>query len=133
MDICTPKILLAEDDADDVMLFREMIGDFDSLLTIAQNGVECIEYASNEAVRYDIFFLDINMPRVNGLSCLKAIRQISSYADVPIIMLSTASDRKTIESAYQYGANLYLTKSINYKQLKHSIQKVVMECLFSKR
>ena len=65
----------------------------------------------------DLMLLDINMPKINGIDLVKIIRERFSIQQVPIIMLSGSSSHSDINRAYEYGANSYLCKRDNYKDL----------------
>jgi len=93
------------------------------------NGLEAIELA--ERFRPDVIFLDIFMPKMNGIEAIPEIRKISpeSY----IVMLTAFEDFLHIERALTAGADGYLTKGISPEILQEAILKVVEgERVFSK-
>jgi len=105
-------VFLAEDDVEDVLLFQMAIGQLQNgyQLTVFKNGEELLAAMADPMhVRPDIIFLDINMPKRNGIEALTVIRKEFSK-DLPIFLLSTADDRVTVENARKVGATGYLTK-----------------------
>jgi len=112
-------ILLAEDDEDDSHFFQEAISSINKnyRLTIVNNGEKAIQYFKEAILMPDFIFLDINMPMVNGIECLKRIKSLHPSNDISIIMLSTSMSEKMVESSYRYGANMFIQKPTNFNDL----------------
>ncbi len=72
-----------------------------------------------------VVFLDINMPKKNGLEVLEVLRKDEKFKKVPVIMLSTSSDARVIDKALELGANLYAIKPTSYDILKNIIVKII--------
>jgi len=121
------RIYLAEDDQDDINFFGEALGEVSdaSTLEVFGDGHDLLEHLKNGETLPEIIFLDINMPVMNGLECLKRIRENSRFDHIPVIMLTTTSARATIELAYNDGANLFVKKPYNYRDPRAMIQFVV--------
>jgi len=119
-------ILLADDDEDDVFLFQEALSETESVhkLTIARDGIEVIEVMSLPPVP-DLIFLDINMPRKNGLECLAEINLATDSNEIPVICLSTSQNIDVIEHARQLGAYGYIIKPSTFKGYKSMIADVL--------
>src|SRR5688572_19011249 len=102
----TKTLLLAEDDEDDFILFREAIKDFPGQLNLnwVKNGEELMDKLNHE--KSDIVFLDINMPLKNGFECLTEIRSDENLKHIPVIIYSTSDDSKLVNWMYNAGANL---------------------------
>ncbi len=64
-----------------------------------------LNHTSNELP--DLLFVDLNMPRKNGLECLKEIRSNMKFSDVTIVIFSTSLAKKDIEETLIIGANGY--------------------------
>ena len=121
-------ILLAEDDEDDYLLFKDAIGDQDGLLHLnwVKDGEELMTVLKQDhASLPDVVFLDINMPRKNGFECLTEIRNDKRLADLPVIIFSTSSDKALVNWMYNAGANLYLCKPTDFGKLKKSIESAI--------
>ena len=81
----------------------------------ASDGFEAIEKILSEDI--SLFVIDINMPKMDGLTLVRKLRKTSKYLNTPIIIFSTEADKKDIEMGLQAGANLYLTKPMGPKAL----------------
>ncbi len=75
----------------------------------AENGIDALEklYASPGV---DCFIIDINMPKMDGITLIRTLREQAAYSDIPIIVLSTEREERDKEEAQKAGANLYIVK-----------------------
>ena len=73
-----------------------------------------------------LLFLDLNMPRKNGLQCLKEIRSNKKLKDISIAIFSTSDSEEDIEKTFLNGANVYITKPNDFNLLKQLLEKAVM-------
>jgi len=119
-------IMLADDDADDRMLFEEALREIcsDSKLITTIDGIDLLNIL-NETVPPvpDVIFLDINMPRLNGMECLGKIRGDLKLKSIPVIVYSTSNNQENIDLAYIAGANYYARKPSSFGELKSVIQR----------
>lgn len=108
-----PRKLLVEDDTDDQYFFREALSLLSPALScqIAENGVEALKLLK-ELPLFDIIFMDINMPKMNGIECLQVLKSNDSYKNIPVVILSTSNDKTYIERCKILGATFYFTKPI---------------------
>lgn len=120
-----PRILLVEDDIDDQYFFREALSLLSPALScqIAENGVEALKLLK-ELPRFDIIFMDINMPKMNGIECLQVLKSNDSYKNIPVVILSTSSDQAYIERCKILGATYYFTKPIIPFELIKKLQDI---------
>lgn len=118
-------ILLADDDPDDIELFREALKEVthDVVLTTTDNGARVLGMLS--LLKPDLIFLDINMPVMNGMDCLSKIRQMPEHSDVPVVIYSTAADDKFIRKTFQLGANRYLKKPNSFEVIKSCLEEIL--------
>jgi len=124
----TMNIILADDDADDRMLFEDAINDItiETQLSLFPDGQQLMNYLlSANAVLPEIVFLDLNMPIKNGMQCLKEIRANATLRDLCIAIYSTSSSEQDIEDTFINGANIYINKPNSYKKLKMAVEKVL--------
>lgn len=125
------SIFLADDDADDRLFFEEALEEvsFAAELTIAKDGVELMtaleEIVTDEPPPPHVIFLDLNMPRKNGIECLKEIRENPKTKNIPIVIFTTTANENTIESTYTLGANCYICKPGSHQLLKRAIETVL--------
>ena len=80
---------------------------------------------SHENALPHIIFLDLNMPVMNGLECLKEVRKFDKYSDISIVIYSTSTSEQDIEDTFLHGANIYITKPSDYNKLKKVLAKAL--------
>jgi len=121
------KILMADDDDEDVDIFKDVLTDlaYDLNLEVAANGIELMKMLGESEVSPELIFLDLNMPLKNGMVCLQEIKANQRWKDVKVIILSTSSHQDQKKAAYDKGADFYMVKSSNYVDFKNSI----IDCL----
>lgn len=120
-------IYLAEDDADDRILFMEALRELYSEIAVELfvDGQQLLENLHKcQKDKPEILFLDINMPRKNGFECLKEIRSIEHFDALKIIMLSTSSSSLHIEISRRLGADFYAIKPSAFHDLKDLLKRI---------
>lgn len=121
-------ILLADDDEDDRMIFRDAINEVKvkTKITIVNDGVELMEYLhETEDELPHIVFLDLNMPRKGGIECLKEIRSDANLKDLSIAIYSTSASEEDIEDTFVKGANIYIKKPNDFSTLVKVLEEVI--------
>lgn len=122
------SILLADDDEDDRILFEEALKEVskDAQLTTVADGQQLIDSLKEAVIPApDVIFLDLNMPIKNGLECLVELKSDQKFKHFPIVIVSTTAEMRTINKAYEFGANYYIRKPGAFPQLKNLIGKVM--------
>jgi len=122
------KVLLAEDDNADCLLFEEVIAELPvtvNLFTVT-NGEQLLDWLNKKGNKLpDVLFLDLNMPRKNGFAALGEIKRSSKLQDLPVIIFTTANDKERIKQVYRDAAHYYIRKPNNFPDLKKLIYKVL--------
>ncbi|KAA8596456.1 MULTISPECIES: response regulator [Vibrio] len=119
----TVSILLVEDDDIDAIGIQRSLKSFNLLNPIhrTRDGLEALEVLKNDAIaRPFIVLLDLNMPRMNGMEFLSAIRSDSNLSDIVVFVLTTSQLDEEISAAYKKNIAGYIVKSSSnqdYKQL----------------
>ncbi len=105
-----PKHILIVDDSKTVRNLVAFIMKKEGFkVTTAEDGLDGLEKLySLESI--DLIISDVNMPRMDGFSFIKTVREQEAYRDVPIIVLSTEGQDKDIQTGLGLGANLYMVK-----------------------
>jgi CheY-like chemotaxis protein len=122
------NIVLADDDDDDRYMFREALKELGLHLKIhiVDNGYKLIKYLDTAKLLPDIIFLDLHMPAMDGIECLREIKKKPGNDNVCIIIFSTSSLEEDIEATFGLGANIYLVKPNEFNELKALLYKVIV-------
>ena len=89
----------------------------------AGDGLEALDLLKQEV--FDAIILDINMPRMNGLEFLSAIKADDRYAGMPVIMLTTEGQDDDKDKAVALGATAYMVKPFKPTQLLMLLEKIL--------
>ncbi len=110
---------LIDDDIDDQEIFRMAIQRVHPSITCTcvNNAVDALHQLRETAILPNCIFLDINMPRMNGIACLKALKQITRLDDVPVYMYSTAADPRILNESRELGATDFIIKPTGLPEL----------------
>lgn len=123
------NLLLADDDDDDCDFFKEALNEITvaANLSMVHDGVQLMDYLEKHALNNlpDVLFLDLNMPRKNGLECLAEIKANEKFQNLPIIIFSTSLDSEIVDNLYQKGASYYIRKPGDFTKLKQVIEKAL--------
>lgn len=121
-------ILLADDDEDDRLFFVDAFKELkiNTKVDVFTDGVELMNYLNKEGVVLPhILFLDLNMPKKNGLECLDEIKSNDKFSEIAIAIYSTSSSEEHIEETFVKGANVYIQKPNDFNTLKKILAEVV--------
>ncbi len=114
------KFLLIEDDQDHAELISAVLKEDDTRnikteVILKKDGQEAIDYFQNGMQsQVSLVILDLKLPKIDGMDVLKFIKKNAKYCSVPVVILSTSFDQKTIDEAYENGANSYFIKPDSY-------------------
>jgi CheY-like chemotaxis protein len=126
------EVIFTDDDQDDLDFFREALLKVErpTNLTTFNDCEGLMKYLGRKKSppSPDLLFLDINMPKMDGLTCLHNIRENQQYRKLPIIMFTTSLRPLDVEQSYRWGANLYIKKPGGFEELV-----VTLKRLFSKQ
>ena len=123
------KILLAEDDPDDVGFFFEYLSERADVLLLppVANGEEVFEYlqkAQNGSFP-DLIILDQNMPKCNGLQTLAILKNDTHYENIPVFVYSTYTDAYLVKQSIQLGARSVLEKPVSVEGYHKMINEIL--------
>jgi CheY-like chemotaxis protein len=108
------SIFIVEDDEVDIMAIRRALkkANVANSIHIAKDGIEALQkLRSKEIPSPYIVLMDLNMPRMNGVDCMKEIRTDKNLKQTVIFALSTSNDEKDKLSAYDCNVAGYIVKS----------------------
>lgn len=121
-------VLLADDDEDDRLFFLDAFQEIKikTKVILVNDGVDLMNYLTgNGRTLPHILFLDLNMPRKNGIECLQEIRRNNRVRDIPVAIYSTSSSEEDIEETFVKGANVYIKKPSDFGALKKILEEVI--------
>lgn len=121
-------ILLAEDDEDDRLFFKEALQEIKvkTIIDFVNDGSQLMNYLNKSDMRMpNMVFLDLNMPVKTGMECLIEIRRNNRLKDLAIVIYSTSASEEDIEEAFVNGANIYIKKPNDFLLLKVSLARII--------
>jgi len=122
------NILLADDDEDDRLFFKEALQELRvrTKVTLVNDGLQLMNYLNQPGIKLpNVVFLDLNMPLKSGMECLTEIRRNNRLRDLAIAIYSTSSSEEYIEEAFVKGANIYIKKPDDFSELKVILEQVI--------
>jgi len=117
-----PKHILIVDDSKTVRNLVAFIMKKEGFrVTTAEDGLDGLEklYAEEQI---DLIVSDVNMPRMDGFTFIKNVREQEAYRDIPIIVLSTEGQDKDIQTGLTLGANLYMVKPAQPEKMVRNVK-----------
>ncbi len=104
------NILVVDDAATVRMYHRKILGDAGWHTEEACNGVEALEAVHRQAEPFDLFVVDINMPRMDGYAFVRELRRLPAGVQAPVVMVSTEAKTHDATAGFDAGVNCYLVK-----------------------
>jgi CheY-like chemotaxis protein len=119
----TVHILLVEDNPGDVDLTLKALrnGKLRNTISVVTDGDEAMTYLRREgrhaqAMRPDLIFLDLNLPKMDGREVLAAVKADEALRDIPVVVLTSSAAERDIVETYRLQANCYVTKPVQLAQ-----------------
>ena len=118
------RVLIAEDVPEDV---KPLVRAFKKKpaweIAVVKDGEEALDFvlrrgAYADAWRPDLFILNINMPKIDGLDVLKQVKAVPYLATIPIVMWTVSQQIMDIERAYKRGAAAFISKPVDDGEMK---------------
>ena len=110
-----PVILLVDDNPRNLQVLGKLLLKEKYKIEFAVNGESTLEWLKNR--QFDLILLDLNMPGMNGFEVCKRIRSDKEMYEIPIIFLSAESERESILKGFEVGAQDYVTKPFDSREL----------------
>jgi DNA-binding response OmpR family regulator len=125
--MATLKILLIEDDADDIELLKE---------AFEQNGIRCdidvvmegdkaIPWLQNIDELPHVIVMDFNLPKLHGREILSQIRESETFNAIPLMVLTTSASQDDIRYAFSMGADKFITKPNTMQGFNTTVEAIV--------
>jgi len=135
MNECTIDILLVEDNPQDIELTMRTLKKHNiaNRVSVVMDGEEAIDflyckgqYSERNNCLPKVIFLDIKLPKLNGLEVLKTIKIDERLRHIPVVMLTSSVEDPDIKSAYELGANSYVVKPVDFDNFSETINNLGM-------
>jgi two-component system, response regulator len=127
----TDPIVLVEDNEDDIVLTRRALSrnKIGNPLVIARDGAEALELllgANGDSINPAIILLDLQLPKVDGLSVLKRLRADPRTSLTPIVVLTSSKAEQDVIAGYNLRANSYIRKPVDFDQFTEAVRQIGM-------
>lgn len=123
-------ILLVEDREDDVRLTQRALrkNNITNDLVVVRDGVQALEYlrraVGDKHVMPAVVLLDLNLPKMDGLEVLKAMRADPALRRQPVVILTSSKEEQDVMKSYDLGANSYIRKPVDFEQFTAAINQL---------
>lgn len=127
-------ILLADDDKEDCLFFKEALKELSIVtnLTMVHDGEQLMQLLTDASFELpQVLFLDLNMPRKNGFSCLEEIKGDDRLKSLPVIIFSTPCEQDVADQLFDFGAHLYICKPPDFVKLKNVIYQALLRSIIA--
>jgi CheY-like chemotaxis protein len=130
------SLLVVDDDDVDVMNVKRALKRNDLSLPVdrAANGLEALEFLNQKfqasgTVDKLVILLDLNMPKMNGIEFLRAIRSDERFRVLPVIVLTTSDQQQDLEAAYDLNVAGYIVKPVEFQSFVEAMK--IVSCYWS--
>ena len=110
-----PVILLVDDNPQNLQVLGKLLQEEKYKIEFALNGESALGWLKNK--QFDLILLDLHMPGMNGFEVCRRIRSDKTVKEIPIIFLSAESERESILKGFEVGAQDYVTKPFDSREL----------------
>jgi len=129
--LTSEPIVLIEDNEDDIVLTRRALttNNIRNPLVIARDGAEALELllgTNGSTVKPAVILLDLHLPKVDGLSVLKQLRDDARTSNTPIVVLTSSKEEEDVIAGYELHANSYIRKPVDFDQFTEVVRQIGM-------
>jgi len=126
-------ILLVEDSLNDIELTLAALkrNHIANEIVVARHGGEALDYLHRRGQfeqRAPVFpvvvFLDLKMPKIDGLEVLRQLKGDAALKVIPVVMLTSSREERDLVRSYQLGANAYIVKPVGFEQFSDAIREL---------
>jgi CheY-like chemotaxis protein len=129
-------ILLVEDNADDVAFFKQALetSGIPARLRVAEDGVEALEFMFCTGRHADrdpnqlphVIFLDLTLPRGDGLEVLRRLKFDPGIWNVPVVVLTSSQGHRDLVDSYKLGVNSYVVKPMDFDEFACTLRALLL-------
>lgn len=113
-------VLIVEDDPDGREVLARIVENLGYNVLAYGSGKDCLADIRNRVI--DLALLDIMMPEMNGYELMKELKAIPAFEQIPIVMVTARADDSEMFEGYKYGADYYIPKPFNARQIEWGIK-----------
>ena len=122
-------IVLVEDNEDDIVLTRRALSQnkIGNPLVVARDGAEALELllgANGHSVNPALILLDLQLPKVDGLTVLKRLRDDPRTKLTPVVVLTSSKAEQDVVAGYNLHANSYIRKPVDFDQFTEAVRQI---------
>jgi len=134
--VSTPNktILLVEDNASDEALVLLALGmsQVDSAVVVARDGVEALDYVFGQgiyegrdtSVMPTVVFLDLKLPKIDGLQVLRQLRADGRSKSLPVVVFTSSDQEQDVAASYNLGANSFVSKPVDFDKFAEAVRQM---------
>src|ERR1700730_14154707 len=127
----TDPIVLIEDNEDDIVVTRRALSrkKIGNPLVVARDGADALELllgANGDSINPAIILLDLQLPKVDGLSVLKHLREDPRTKLTPVVVLTSSKAEQDVVAGYNLHANSYIRKPVDFDQFTEAVRQIGM-------
>ena len=133
METLVRRILLVEDNANDVELTISALGEYHlaNEVDVVRDGEEALEYlfkrgrhAERQSGNPAVVLLDLKLPKIDGLEVLEQIKADEKLRTVPVVMLTSSREEPDLVRSYSLGVNAYVVKPVEFSEFLHALKEL---------
>jgi len=120
-------ILIVDDSEDDFYAAERALSkaNLHNPIAHASSGEQAIEILrANGKNTPGLILLDLNMPGIDGRRTLEIIKQDEAFKIIPVVILTTSSDERDVQTCYSLGANTYIQKPVDFDGLIEAMKRL---------
>ena len=131
----TMEILLVEDNPNDAELAILAIrqAKFTGRIAHVDDGVKALDYLNGTGSYADragarpprVVFLDLKLPRIDGIEVLRRVKGAGNLSAIPVVMLTSSQELSDVDECYRLGVNSYVVKPVNFDEYQAMISGLV--------
>jgi CheY-like chemotaxis protein len=116
-------ILLVEDNPNDAELTQRALKktDLAARVEIARDGAEALEYLFSSRPKPRVIFLDLKLPKIDGVEVLRRLRSEENTRSIPVVVLTSSQEERDITECYKLGVNSYVVKPVEFDKFYKAV------------
>lgn len=127
------RILLAEDDPNDVELTLTVLGDHNlaNEVDVVRDGEQALDYlrrrgawAARPSINPALLLLDLKMPKLDGLDVLREIKGDPALCTIPVVILTSSREEQDLVRSYRLGVNAYVVKPVGFAEFVEAVRQI---------